>query len=790
MKYIKNFKDVAIKDVLLVGGKNASLGQMINNLSSSGVRVPGGFAVTSDAYWYHIDHNNLRNDMYEILKKRKTTDSHEQLLETSKKIRALIESVQLPDDLSKEIITAYHQFGDSISVAVRSSATAEDLPTASFAGQQETFLNVQGENDLLIACKKSMSSLFTPRAIVYREVQDFSHFDVALSVGVQRMVRSDKASSGVAFSVDTESGFKDVVMIESSWGLGEVIVKGEVIPDLFVTHKPTIQKGYMSIIKKQLGQKIKKIIFAISGGDVQTVATTDEEQKNFSLSVEHIIELSRAVIAIEDHYSEKKGTWSPMDIEWAIDGDDNLLYIIQARPETVHGTQKNSVMHIYNLENQKKAYAQTIATGQSIGKQIVSGPVCVISDAAEIDIIKEGDILVTTMTDPDWVPAMRKASAIITERGGRTCHAAIVSRELSVAAIVGVNDALSIFSDGQIVTIDCSRGATGYVYDGEHAFLKKEIAIKSDISPPVDIMINIADPDRAFSLAHLPISGVGLARLEFIIAAHIGVHPRACLEFEKIKDVSIRDEITKRADGYNDLKFFFTEKLASGIAMIAAAFWPKPILVRLSDFKTNEYRNLLGGSYFEPEEENPMLGFRGASRYYHESYTDAFALECAAFKMVREKMGFENVHVMVPFVRTVNEAKQVAQLLHDNGLVRGKNNLEYVMMCEIPSNVILIEQFAQYFDGFSIGSNDLTQLILGIDRDSEIIAPLFDEQNEAVQIMISDAITGSKKQNKYIGICGQGPSDYPEFADFLIEQGISSISLNPDAVISYLKRFE
>lgn len=792
MKYIKFFEDLRIEDVPAVGGKNASLGQMIAELAQKDVLVPTGFATTSQAYWYYLEHNNFVEPIKKIMSELTSIHDLKTLQKVGSGVRSLIEGGTLPDDFAQEITAAYAQLSqkynqENCDVAVRSSATAEDLPTASFAGQQETFLNVRGNEQLLESCKKSIASLFTNRAIVYRVEQGFDHFKVALSVGVQKMVRSDLASSGVIFTLDTESGFKDSVIINSSYGLGETIVKGEVTPDEFVVHKPLLQKGFTPIIKKRCGEKKVKIIYA-DGGKTETVDVKSDEQNKFSLTDDEIIKLARDSVVIEDHYSAIKKSWSPMDIEWAKDGNDGKLYIIQARPETVHSQQKVNVVTTYTLDAQQQQ--DVIAIGQSIGKQIVSGIARVVNDVSGIESVQDGEIIVTDMTDPDWVPAMKRSAGIITNRGGRTCHAAIVSRELGIPAIVGAQSVTTKIKNGQMITLDCSQGSSGFIYDGELSFSTQAMELDTVPKIPVELMVNIADPESAFATSQLPVSGVGLARLEFIINNVIKVHPMALLQPEKVTDKKIVDDIKSITAAYKDGSSFFVDQLACGIGMIAAAFYPHPVIVRLSDFKTNEYRNLIGGSFFEPHEENPMLGFRGASRYYHELYKDAFALECAALKKVREVMGLTNVKVMVPFVRTVTEGKKVIEELANNGLVKGDNNLELVMMCEIPSNVILVDEFAQLFDGFSIGSNDLTQLTLGVDRDSEILADMFDERDAAVKKMLELAIVGANNNKKYIGICGQAPSDYPELAEFLIEKGITSLSLNSDSVLSFLMRFK
>ncbi len=798
MKYIKKFEQLRLDDVPIVGGKNASLGEMIGQLGPKGITIPTGFAITAQAYWYYLEHNNLVDQLKKSMSQFKDPQDLPMLQKVGSQIRSLIESGTMPDDLAQEIVAAYkelstHYGQEDCDVAVRSSATAEDLPTASFAGQQETYLNVRGNEQLLESCKKCMASLFTNRAIVYRIEQGFDHFKVALSVGVQKMIRSDLASSGVAFSLDTESGFKDVVMIEASYGLGEAIVKGLITPDEFLVHKPTLAKGFKPIIKKKLGEKTLKIVYAEDAEDTtKEVPVLKTNQQQFSLTDDEILTLAQQVATIEDHYTALKGAWSPMDVEWAKDGVDGKIYIIQARPETVHApAAQTNILVTYALENgdPEQHKKQLLAMGQSVGQQIASGPARVIVDASEINKVQKGDIIVTQMTDPDWVPAMKRAAGIITERGGRTCHAAIVSRELGILAIVGAPEVTKKIKNGQEITIDCSRGNVGFIYDGILPFTQTEFRLDTVPKVPVDIMVNLADPDSAFVVSQLPTAGVGLARLEFIISNAIKIHPMALLRPDKIEDKKVVQTIDKLTAAYPDKPTFFVDRLAQGVAMIAAAFYPRPILARLSDFKSNEYRNLIGGVYFEPVEENPMIGFRGASRYYHEQYRDAFALECAALKKVREEMGLDNVKVMVPFVRTLDEAHGALNEMAKNGLERGKKGLEVIMMCEIPSNVVLVDEFCEIFDGFSIGSNDLTQLTLGVDRDSEILIELFDERDPAVKKMFAQAIAGVRRNNKYIGICGQAPSDYPEIADFLIEQGIHSLSLNSDSVLPFLMRY-
>lgn len=790
MKYIIHFEDIRNTDVARVGGKNASLGEMISQLSSEGIRIPTGFAITADAYWHYLESNHLIEKMKSIINELSDVHDIKALHKAGSEIRKLITHGTMPADLADEITTAYHQLSQhykmhNADVAVRSSATAEDLPTASFAGQQDTFLNVVGDQQLLEACKKGMASLFNDRAIVYRAEKRFDHFKVALSLGVQKMVRSDEAVSGVAFSLDTESGFKDVVMIEASYGLGESIVQGLVTPDEYMVHKPTFEQGYRSIIKKMCGDKKTKIVYAHRSAKVKTVRVGNADQNRFALTDDEILELARFVIAIEKHYSTLKNSWCPMDIEWAKDGNDGKLYIVQARPETVYAGNNHATMQQYSLKNSSEK-KETVVSGLSIGHKIVSGTARLVKSAKDIAQVQAGDIIVTEMTDPDWVPVMKRAAGIITDRGGRTCHAAIVSRELGIPAIVGTKDGTKKIKNGEIITIDCSSGADGTVYKGKIEYAVNEIQLDDIPTSSVSIMVNCADPDGAFQASFLPVSGVGLARLEFIITNSIKIHPMALLHLNQVQDKKMVHSIEAITAAYANKADFFVEQLSYGVGMIAAAFYPRPVIVRLSDFKSNEYRNLIGGVYFELEEENPMIGFRGASRYYNERYKDAFALECQALLRVREKMGLKNIKIMIPFVRTLHEAEKVVHEMASHGLARGKDGLELIMMCEIPSNVILIEKFSNYFDGFSIGSNDLTQLTLGIDRDSTIIAPLFDERDEAVKKMMLMAIEGAHAQGKHIGICGQAPSDYPEVAKFLINAGIDSLSLNADSVVAFL----
>ncbi|MCK4265441.1 phosphoenolpyruvate synthase [Candidatus Babeliales bacterium] len=782
MKYIKWFEDLRIEDVPLVGGKNASLGEMINALTSKGILIPSGFATTADAYWLHLRENNLedliKNDLLKVDKKNVET-----LKEIGARIRKVIIDAPFPKKLSDEIVEAYKEIKErykNSTFAVRSSATAEDLPEASFAGQQETFLNIRDEKNLLIACKKALASLFTDRAISYRIDHGFDHMKVALSVGVQQMVRSDKASSGVIFTLDTETGFKNVVLINSSYGIGESVVAGLVNPDEFYVHKETLKKGFRPMLKKHMGAKKTKIIYSDDNEKpTKTVDVSEQEQKQFSLNDDEILKLAKQALMIEEYYSEKKDQWTPMDVEWAKDGIDGKLYIVQARPETVHSRKKETVLEEYILQEK----GEVIIKGKAIGRKISSGIARVIETARDMHQLKEGEILVTDMTDPDWEPIMKHAAGIVTNRGGRTCHAAIVSREIGIPAIVGTSNATSLIKTGEEVTIDCSNGEGGFIYKGQMKFEVKKTVLKEIPKISTKIMMNVANPDEAFGFALLPNDGVGLARLEFIINNSVYVHPMALVHPERVEDKDVLAKIEDLTFGYEDKKEFFIDKLAQETGTIAAAFYPKPVIVRFSDFKSNEYKKLLGGEFFEPEESNPMIGFRGASRYYHEKYEEAFALECLAMKKIREEMGLDNVKLMIPFVRTVEEAKTVIQEMAKYGLKQGENGLSVIMMCELPSNVILIEEFSKVFDGFSIGSNDLTQTTLAIDRDSDLVAPLFDERNAAVKKMMEMAIKGANKCSRPIGICGQAPSDYPEIAKFLIDCGIDSISLNPDTVL-------
>jgi pyruvate,water dikinase len=788
MKFIKIFEEVGINDIALVGGKNASLGEMIQNLSAKGITIPTGFAVTAQAYHYHLEANNLVKPITQLLNKL-NKNKLEDFATIGHQIRSLIRMAPLPEDLAAEIKIAYSnlekRYGNLCDVAVRSSATAEDLPDASFAGQQETYLNIRGEQELLNRITYAFASLFTNRAISYRIDHGFDHMSVALSVGVQKMIRSDLACSGVIFTLDTESGFRDVIYITSSYGLGENIVQGTVNPDEFYIHKSTLKKEFSPLLKKRLGTKQLKMMYSDdTSGSTVNYEVPLHDRMMFSITNQEALELAAMALKIEEYYSDLKGHWMPMDIEWAKDGLDGKLYIVQARPETVHSQQQQQTfLEEYLLDKQKATQAKTLVIGKSVGRKIVSGVARVVEFAKQMHEVMPGEILITDMTDPDWEPIMKIASGIVTNRGGRTCHAAIISRELGIPAIVGSCNGTSKVETGQMVTLDCSSGEVGVVYEGKVPFQIKKMELSNLQKPPVDIMINVANPDEVFNIAKLPVDGVGLARLEFIINNAIQIHPMALIHFEKVEDTQTRDLIERITIEYSDKKQYFIDKLAQEAGTIAAAFYPKPVIIRMSDFKSNEYQQLIAGKYFEPHEENPMIGFRGASRYYHHRYMEAFALECAAMKKIRDEMGLINTVLMIPFVRTVTEAKKVIEVMKSHGLEQGVNGLEIYMMCEIPSNVLLIDEFCKIFDGFSIGSNDLTQLTLAVDRDSELVAPVFDERDPAVKKMLEMAIIGAKAGNKKIGICGQAPSDYPEVAQFLVKLGIASISLNPDTVL-------
>ncbi|OGY45282.1 MAG: phosphoenolpyruvate synthase [Candidatus Buchananbacteria bacterium RIFCSPHIGHO2_01_FULL_39_14] len=776
-KFIYWFSEITIKDIPKVGGKNASLGEMYQKLTTQGVHVPNGFAISAGAYFYLLKKTGIRRRIRKILADLNTADLNN-LISKGLAIRQLILEAPLPADLETQIISAYHkleaEYGKHLDVAVRSSATAEDLPNASFAGQQETFLNIRGDKDLLVACRKCFASLFTNRAISYRHDKGFDHFKVGLSIGVQKMVRADLASSGVMFTIDTETGFRNLILINGSWGLGENIVQGKVTPDEFYVFKPTLEQGFSPIISKKLGSKEIKMVYT-NRGEKQTknIKTTKTEQQRFVLTDKEILKLAEWGILIEDHYGK------PMDIEWAKDGRTKKLFIVQARPETVVAMKSTQVLEEYQLEKKGKI----LVSGSPVGAKIGAGKANIILDVKKINQFKAGEILVTDMTDPDWEPIMKIGAGIVTNQGGRTCHAAIVSRELGIPCIVGTAMATKKIKSGQSITLSCTEGEIGYVYDGILPYKIKKTNLKKIKRPKTKIMLNIGQPDIAFSSSFIPNDGVGLAREEFIIANQIKVHPLALINFHQLKDKKAKKKISELTLGYKNKPQYFVDKLAEGIGQIAAAFYPKEVIFRLSDFKTNEYANLIGGWEFEPKEANPMLGWRGAARYYSPNYQAAFLLECKAFLQARQIMGLKNINVMVPFCRTVEEGKKVIAIMEKAGLKRGQDGLEFYVMCEIPSNVILGEEFAEIFDGFSIGSNDLTQLALGVDRDSELVSHIYDERNESVKKLIAQVIKIAKKKNRKIGICGQAPSDFPDFARFLVKQGIDTISLNPDTVI-------
>lgn len=775
--YVLRLDQAGMGDVDIVGGKNASLGEMISQLSSAGIKVPGGFATTADAFRDFLNFSDLKEKINSVLQQLDTNDVVA-LAKTGAEIRQWIVDAQLQPELNLAIETAYAELSagqTDLAVAVRSSATAEDLPDASFAGQQETFLNIRGVEEVKQAVKEVFASLYNDRAISYRTHHNFEHHEVALSAGIQRMVRSETGASGVMFTMDTESGFNHVVFITASYGLGETIVQGAVNPDEFYVYKPTLRQNIPAILRRTLGSKAIKMVYAGDGStakSVKTINVENSERNRFCINDSDVQALAEIAVTIEKHYDR------PMDIEWAKDGDDGHLYVVQARPETVRSKDNGNVIERYLL----KEKGNVLVEGRSIGHRIGSGAVRLVSDISEMSKVQPGDVLVTDMTDPDWEPVMKRAAGIVTNRGGRTCHAAIIARELGIPAIVGCGDATDRLRDGQVVTVSCAEGDTGRAYEGRLNFEHQTNSVESMPVLPFDIMMNVGNPDRAFDFQSLPNAGVGLARLEFIINRMIGVHPKALLNMDE-QPHEVRQVIERRISGYDGPIEFYIAKLVEGIATLAAAFYPKKVIVRMSDFKSNEYGHLIGGDQYEPSEENPMLGFRGAARYISDSFRDCFELECRALKKVRDEMRLTNVEIMIPFVRTVGEAKQVVDLLAENGLRRGENGLRLIMMCEIPSNALLADEFLEYFDGFSIGSNDLTQLTLGLDRDSGVIAHLFDERNDAVTKLLSMAIDACKAQGKYIGICGQGPSDHPDLAKWLMEQGISSVSLNPDSVL-------
>jgi pyruvate, water dikinase len=776
MSWVIDLAALTMKDVAQVGGKNASLGELLGNLAEAGVQVPGGFATTADAFRALL----AKNGLDERIKKRLDgldIDDIQSLQVAGREVRGWIEEAPLPPELEAAVREHYARMGENVPVAVRSSATAEDLPEASFAGQQETYLNVRGIDEVLIALRKVFASLYNDRAIAYREHQGFAHDEVALSAGVQRMVRSDIGCAGVMFTLDTETGFRDAVFITGAWGLGETVVQGSVNPDEYQVYKPSLRAGKQAIIGRTLGSKALRMVLT-DGGGTRVEDTPDDLRSRFCLDDEQVQLLGRYAVAIEDHYG------MPMDIEWAEDGETGELMIVQARPETVESRAELGVNETYRLESHD---GSPLTTGRAIGARIGAGKIRVVDSPESMHTVEPGDILVADMTDPDWEPIMKRASAIVTNRGGRTCHAAIIAREMGIPAVVGCGDATEVLRDGMDATVSCAEGDDGYVYEGQIPFQVQRTGA-SDLPPlPVKLMLNVANPGRAYTFSRLPHAGIGLARLEFIINSHIGIHPLALLDYPKVPE-EVRAEIATRIAGFDDPVEFFVRRLSEGIGTLAAAFAPEPVIVRLSDFKSNEYAHLLGGRAYEPEEENPMLGFRGTARYLSDSFRPAFALECRALKRVREDMGLENVQVMVPFVRTLGEARGVIRVLEEEGLKRGENGLKIVMMCEIPSNALLADEFLEFFDGFSIGSNDLTQLTLGVDRDSSLVASCFDERDGAVKALLSMAIRSARRNGKYVGICGQGPSDHMDLAEWLVAEGIESMSLNPDSLIPTWER--
>ena len=782
-EYIRRFRDLGIDDVPLVGGKNASLGEMYQALSGEGVMVPNGFATTAQAYRDYLAHNDLEAGIREALENL-DIDDVDALAATGAQIRGWIVDAELPPQLASEITAAYAEmnaeYGPDTSVAVRSSATAEDLPDASFAGQQETYLNIRGSEHLLRTCKRVLASLFTDRAIHYRVDKGFEHMSIALSIGIQKMVRSDIGASGVMFTLDTESGFRDVVMVTSAYGLGETVVQGSVNPDEFLVFKPTLEQGHRPIIRRHLGEKAIKMIYTrdpVTADATRTVEVKKSEQQRFSISDDEVLQLARYATVIERHYSARAGKPRPMDIEWARDGVSGELFIVQARPETVHSVRTDAFQEIFSLKERSKVLSQ----GKAVGAKIGAGKARIILEAAHMHDLLPGEVLVTDITDPDWEPVMKIASAIVTNRGGRVCHAAIVARELGIPAVVGAGDATHAIQEGQEVTVSCVEGDSGFVYEGLLPYSSEKVDLGGLQHPQTNIMLIVGNPVQALEFSAFPNDGVGLALLEFIINNSIGIHPRALLEHSHLPD-DIQQQIATRTAGYASPRDFYINRLAEGVGTIAAAFYPKPVIVRLSDFKSNEYAALLGGEGFEPHEENPMIGFRGASRYYSDAFTECFALECAAMKKVREEMGLDNLELMIPFARTVGEVKQVLDVMAEQGLRRGENGLKIMLMCEVPANAVLASQFLEHCDGFSIGSNDLTQLTLGVDRDSGLLTG-YDERNEAVTALMGMAIDACQKAGKYVGICGQAPSDFPEITRWLVEQGIESISLNPDSVL-------
>ena len=787
MSYTLRFKETGIEHVPQVGGKNASLGEMLRELTELGIRVPDGFSVTADAYRYYLKANKLDEPIKEVLKDL-DRDNVRDLTKRARRVRNLIHGGDLPQDLEEAILKAYHELSREAGmpeayVAVRSSATAEDLPNASFAGQQETYLMVHGEGEILDSVKRAFASLFTARAVSYREDMGFDHFDVALSVGVQHMVRSDLDSSGVMFTLDTETGFRNVVFVNSIWGLGENIVQGRVVPDAFYVHKELLQKGFKPLVWKKLGAKEFRMVYDEAGHRVENIPTPSRDRERFSVSEEDVLTLAKWAMQIEAHYTAKRGTDTPMDIEWAKDGITGELFIVQARPETVHSQDKGVTLNVYNL----KETGEILAEGLAVGQKVAIGRTHVIENPKDMDAFEEGEVLVTEITDPDWEPIMKKAAAIVTESGGRTSHAAIVSRELGIPAIVGAADVVSKLPRNELVTISTVEGETGRIYKGALDYDVEAFDLTKLEQPKTSMMVNMGNPELAFRTALMPVDGVGLARMEFIFASWVAVHPLALTRYDSLP-INLKRDIDELTRGYESKTEYFIDKLAQGIGTIASAFYPRPVILRLSDFKSNEYAHLLGGQLFEPGEQNPMIGWRGASRYYHPDYKEGFMLELEAIKRVRETFGLTNLKVMVPFCRTPKEGEQVLEVMREGGLERGKDGLEVYVMAEIPSNILEAEAFAKLFDGFSIGSNDLTQLVLGIDRDGELVAPLFDERNSSVKRACSMLIQEAHKAGRKVGICGQAPSDYPEFAGFLVETGIDSISLTPDSVLRTTRR--
>ncbi len=792
MSYIKWFKEIGIEDVAEVGGKNASLGEMYRNLTAEGVRVPNGFAVTASAYKAILDYNHAWEKLHAQLDDL-DPDNVQQLQERGAACRKIVYECELPEEIKNGILENFRklkeEYGENVSVAVRSSATAEDSPEASFAGQNETYLNIQNEEELIDAYLRCLASNFTDRSLHYKYDNGFDYYKVYLSAVVMKMVRSDIGASGVMFSLDTETGFRDVVFINAAYGLGENVVLGSIDPDSFYVHKPTFSKGHRAVLKRRLGSKALKMVFTkeanVSNMAVEytkNIETTPEERKHFCLTDEEVMVLADYAIKVERHYSEKAGFHKPMDMEWAKDGEDGHLYMVQARPETVQSQTSGTLLKIYRLKERGKV----LTTGRAVGTKIGTGKVHIVHNIKEMDSFKPGEVLVADITTPDWEPVMKIASAIVTNKGGRTCHAAIVSRELGLPAIVGTENATEVLQNGQEVTVSCAEGENGYVYEGKLAFDIEETDLSALEKPKTEIMMNLGNPDIAFSLTSLPVDGIGLARMEFIINEYIKAHPMALKHPEKV-DEATRTAMNSLAESYDSLEDFFIKRLSEGVATIASAVYPKPCVVRMSDFKSNEYATLLGGKFFEPEEDNPMIGFRGAARYAHPAYEEGFALECAAMKRVREEMGFDNVILMIPFCRRVEEGKKVLETMAKYGLKRGENGLQIYVMCEIPNNVIQIDAFSEIFDGFSIGSNDLTQLTLGVDRDSEIVSFDYDERDPGVKKMIEMAVEGAKRNGRHSGICGQAPSDYPEMAAFLVKLGIDSMSLNPDSVLSTIQ---